>query len=1154
MQVLMKRFSPLSSFFTFSFCITCLAVSVFAQTVDPYQETREKDAAVQKYQVLQQRPNLTPDAEPALDADVIINLLTKNPALALEIKRELIQKAFDQGRLLEQEDLTDAVLYDLIRQQLSIRQIATEQIESRHYLELKPTDQEIFEARLNRREVERLESAEERRQDKKDREEEEENGTAPPRAIVRTANGTPPDPSKTVIVPKVDPSSNGRALDERDLPRVSPSELPQLLQASGDGRGGAMAVRAGSSVPTLGAAGYGASGLGAAGLGASSLYPGITPEPTSVSDAAVLSGQNEMASLDRPRYLIPRKPEATERRAFHRKPNPYANVPSLYDLYEQAPAQGKQLERFGSEIFENGTGNFDELPMDVPVGPDYVVGPGDGLSVDMWGSVSQRLQRVVDREGRVSLPEVGTVLVSGKTLAQVQQTLQSSLRSEFRDIQTDVSLARLRTVRVYVVGDVQNPGAYDVSSLSTPLNALYEAGGPTAGGSLRVLQHYRGKQLVEQVDLYDLLLHGVNADLQRLEPGDTIKIPPARPEIAVEGMVRRPAKYELLQEKTLDEVLELAGGVLPSGALRHIEVERVQAHQDRVMLSLDLPDNDTPDQVTQALANFKVQDGDRIRIAPILPYAQKSVYLDGHVFRPGKYGYHDGMKISDLIHSYSDMLPEPSERHAEVIRLSAPDFRPTILSFNIGEAMKGDPKADLLLQPLDTVRIFGRYDFEDPPEVTVSGEVRKPGTHRSSGEMHVRDAVYAAGGLTADAMLSDAQIFRRENGQVSVMSVNLASALKGDPAANLLLRPRDRLIVHRDLAKADPASVMIEGEVGKPGKYPLADGMTAGELVRLAGGFKRGAYTELADLSRYSLQDGAKIQGEHQQIEIAKALSSPDADVPLRDGDTLTIRQIAGFKDIGSTVTVRGEVMHPSVYGIEEGEKLSSVLRRAGGFSPDAYAQGIVLSRVSLREMEEQNRSELLRRLAQETAAQKYKPGTNPADVAVQQQSLELQQDQIISRIKNEPPIGRLVVRISGDISKWQNTAADVELRKGDTILIPKRPTQVLVTGQVYNPTAIGYVPGKNAEWYLRQAGGINELANKKSVFIVRADGSIFGHASGATEGFWHESVLKTTLRPGDTIVVPERLLGGSQTFKTLLESAQIVSSIAISAKAVGVF
>jgi protein involved in polysaccharide export with SLBB domain len=566
-----------------------------------------------------------------------------------------------------------------------------------------------------------------------------------------------------------------------------------------------------------------------------------------------------------------------------------------------------------------------------------------------------------------------------------------------------------------------------------------------------------------------------------------------------------------------------------------------------------LPDSDTPDQITAALAAFHVQDGDRIRISPILPYAQKSVYLDGHVFRPGKYGYRDGMKISDLLHSYSDLLPEPSQRHAELIRLSAPDFHPTVIAFNVDEALRHDANSDLALQPLDTVRIFGRYDFEDSPQVTVSGEVRKPGVHRTSGELHVRDAVYLAGGLTLDARLDQAQIFRSENGKVSVLSIDLGRALKGDPAFDLALHSRDRLIIHRDLAKADPPAVLVEGEVVKPGKYPLADGMTAGQLVKLAGGFKRGAYTELADLSRYTIENGARIEGQHQQIEIAKAVASPDADVPLRDGDTLTVRQIAGFNDIGSTVSVQGEVMHPSAYGIEQGERLSSLLLRAGGFSPDAYPQGIVLSRASLRDMEERNRTELLKRMQSELAAQKYKPGTSPQDVSTSQEAFFLQEQQIVDRVKNEPAVGRLVVRISPDIAKWRNTPADVELRAGDSILIPKRPTQVMISGQVYDPTAITYVPGKTADWYLRQAGGLNELANKRSLFIVRADGSIVGHG-GATDGWWHESVMSTVLRPGDTLVAPERLLGGSQTFKTLLESAQIVSSIAISAKAVGVF
>src|SRR3989442_15414798 len=160
-----------------------------------------------------------------------------------------------------------------------------------------------------------------------------------------------------------------------------------------------------------------------------------------------------------------------------RRPNPYADAPSLYDLYVQANSPNRKTERFGLEVFRNGTADPDILPMDLPVGPDYVVGPGDSLSIDLWGGVSQRLLRTVDREGRLALPEVGPILVSGRTLGDVQQEVQHVLRTQFRDVSADVSLQRLRTVRVYVVGDVASPGAYDVSSLSTPLNALFVAVG-----------------------------------------------------------------------------------------------------------------------------------------------------------------------------------------------------------------------------------------------------------------------------------------------------------------------------------------------------------------------------------------------------------------------------------------------------------------------------------------------------------------------------------------------------------------------------------------------------------------------------------------------------------------------------------------------------
>ncbi len=307
-------------------------------------------------------------------------------------------------------------------------------------------------------------------------------------------------------------------------------------------------------------------------------------------------------------------------------------------------------------------------------------------------------------------------------------------------------------------------------------------------------------------------------------------------------MVRRPAIYELHGEKNLAEVLELSGGVLTSGTLRHIDVERVQAHESRTMLRLDVPENNNQENVAKALEDFAVQDGDKIKISPILPYADKTVYLEGHVFRPGKYAFRDGMTITDLIKSYNDLLPEPSKIHAEIVRLNPPDYTPQVIAFNLDSALSAGADAKdspVVLKPFDTVRIFSRFDFEDAPVVTVAGEVRDPGDHLTNGVTRVRDAVYLAGGLTSDASTDSVQIFRRTgDNKLIVLSVNLAKALAGEDRDNLALETKDRLIIHRNLAKVDPPTVTIEGEVGRPGKYPLGQDMTAADLVRTAGGFK----------------------------------------------------------------------------------------------------------------------------------------------------------------------------------------------------------------------------------------------------------------------------------------------------------------------------
>ena len=778
----------------------------------------------------------------------------------------------------------------------------------------------------------------------------------------------------------------------------------------------------------------------------------INQEVPNQNFANALSTKNALQAPKPPAALTRPYEEPDNPQVLH-QPSPYPNLPSLGQLYSQFPSAEKKLRRFGSDTFLLGTGNANQLPTDLPAGPDYLLGPGDSLVVNIWGGQSSRLERPIDRQGQIALPEAGTITIAGLTIAQAQTAIQEALGTQFQHERVEISLGRVRTVRVYVVGDVQRPGAYDVSSLLTPLNALYAAGGPTNNGSIRTLRQFRGTHLVREIDLYDFMLHGVRSEVDRLQPGDTLLIPPVGPQVSVSGMVRRPAIYELKGEQGLNDVLDLAGGVLVSASLKQIRVERIEAHQHRTMLSLQLPEGHNG--ATQDLTAFRLQDGDSVLVSQILPYNEQMVYLDGHVFRPGKYPYREGMTVTDLLHSYQDIMPEPAD-HAEIVRLQPPDFRPETIGFSLPEALIGNDA--IALQPYDLVRIFGRYEIDSP-------------------------------------------------------------------------------------------KVSIAGEVLRPGDYPMSQGMTVAALVRMAGGFRRSAFREEADLSSYTVENGQKVLLNHSVVAVEKALDGDkSADVPLKPGDVVSIRQLTGWEDIGASVTLTGEVAHPGTYGIQTGERLSSLLKRAGGFRETAYPAGANLERVEVRQLGEVARQEMIRRI--ETTPITFSAGVlSGQDKADLQKAAEQQRDQVLAALRNHSASGRQVIRISADISKWENTPADIEMRPGDKLTIPKRKNFVLVSGQVYNQEAMTYMPGKDGNWYLRQAGGVTQSGDKSRVFVIRANGSVVGHASSWMTG----NSLNIRMRPGDTIIVPEKGIG-SQVWKNLISAAQIMSSVAITGSVAGIF
>jgi len=486
--------------------------------------------------------------------------------------------------------------------------------------------------------------------------------------------------------------------------------------------------------------------------------------------------------------------------------------------------------------------------------------------------------------------------------------------------------------------------------------------------------------------------------------------------------------------------------VLRTASLKQINVARIAAQENRTMVSLQLPDD--PADVAKKLADFPVQGGDDVVISQILPYNQDAVYLEGHVYRPGKYPYKDGMTVNDLLHSYQDVMPEPSD-HAELVRLQPPDFRPEIINFNLHDALIGNDSFPL--EPFDLIHVFGRYEIDAP-------------------------------------------------------------------------------------------MVSIEGEVLRPGKYPMSAGMTVAGLVGMAGGFTRSAFRDEAGLSSYEVQNGQKVLVTHSTVEVEKALDGDkSADVALKPGDVVSIQQLAGWQDIGSSVTISGEVEHAGSYAIQTGERLSSVLKRAGGFRDDAYPPAAILLRVQVRILAEQARRQMIRQI--ENTPDQVKPGAFGTQGTTQiQQSVDAQRQEILASLRSHPASGRLIINISSDVSRWENTPADIELRAGDILTVPKRPNFVVVSGQVYNPAAISYVPGRDLDWYLLKAGGATPSGDKKQTYVLHADGSVVPRGNA-----WiRNNFTSVRMRPGDTIFVPEKIVGASTVWQNIAAVAQAMAAAAL--------
>jgi polysaccharide biosynthesis/export protein len=682
--------------------------------------------------------------------------------------------------------------------------------------------------------------------------------------------------------------------------------------------------------------------------------------------------------------------------------------------YDKAQTQSFALNKFtqfGYGFFRPDATGF-SAQTDVPVGPDYVIGVGDRLVLTLWGSVEGSYELEVNRSGEIVLPKVGSIKVLGTSYGQLPSLIRANLSRVIKDYHLTVNMGKLHLIKVYLVGEVKAPGDYTITSLSTLLNALSAAGGPTKNGSLRNIQVKRGGRLVESVDLYDFFLKGDKSRDIRLQPGDTIFVPVLGRVVGVAGNVRRPAIYELKDEKTLRDVIGLAEGINPSGYLQRVQILRVQAHDKKIVSDFNLDTKVPGKQIDDLTGAIKVQDMDLVKIFPIDPTLRGYVRLTGYLLRTGDYALQPGARISSVLLK-ENLLPEYYREAGELTRLCPPDFHPEKIFFNVAKALQGDPENDLELKEFDSLQIFSRWEKERMPTVRIGGEIDRPGQYRLFERMTVRDLVIQAGNPKLTAYLKNAEISRLKKSGERVtsfpISVDLEQALKGDPKANLALLPFDEITIRKipDWSEETDRYVTLKGEVVFPGIYPIYKGERLSALIERAGGYTDKAYLKAAKFTRKSVQeeqqkrmdemiakseqDITKKQGELSSVassaeELAATKASLDgllrtveklkqakaegrmviqlarldafkgssSDVELMGGDTLFLPSTP------NSVNVMGQVYNPTAFILMPGEDVSYYLKRAGGATRDAETGEMYIVRADGSVESSQNHSHFL--------------------------------------------------------------------------------------------------------------------------------------------------------------------------------------------------
>ncbi len=764
-----------------------------------------------------------------------------------------------------------------------------------------------------------------------------------------------------------------------------------------------------------------------------------------------------------------------------------------------ASSTGQVLPVFGSNLFRNVPSTFAPLDM-TPVPPDYVIGPGDELRIRVWGQVNFNADLRVDRSGAIYLPQVGEIHVAGLPFSNLDPHLRTAIGRVYRNFDLTADVGQIRAIQVYVAGQARRAGVYTVSSLSTLVDALFASGGPSLEGSMRHIQVKRNDTVVTDFDLYAFIAHGDKSGDVKLLSGDVIFIPPAGPQVAVTGSVRNPAIYELREGDTIGAAVNDAGGVSTVAAGARISLERISDHRDRQAMEVAM---DTAGMATP------LAGGDILRVLAIVPRYDKTVTLRGNTANPGHYAWHEGMRLSDLIPDRDSLMTRDYWWRRAQLGLPSPEFEPV-------------PAFSSMRQPSTPVDL-PRRQFQQSQQPAgqrgVNGVLGAPSsssedqTNASSWEDQTNASNSYPSGQQQQQQLSDTSGYQLPNQRAANSS--LAAQQARLQTQNTPQQP-ERTDVRISAPEIDWNYAVIERldrDTLKTSLIPF-------------------------DLGRLVMQHDPSQDLELQPGDVVSVFSQGDIHVPLAE-QTKYVR-------------LEGEFVHAGIYSVKPGERLRELVQLAGGLTPNAYLYGSEFTRESTRIVQQARIDEYVQDLELQVSrgaiALAASPVSSTQDIA-SGSAAQASGRELISRLRLIRATGRVVLEFN-PAATGQNMIPDIALEDGDRFVVPPVPATVNVVGAVYDQNSFLYSNARTSGAYLHLAGGPTRNADKKHVFIIRADGSVLSRPSA--NGLWGNTFEQLRMNPGDTIVMPEKSFNPSG-LRGFIEWSQLFSQFALGAASIAV-